>query len=68
MRVEKEIKYSGVTDSGILLIDKEGTSYHWITKQKDHPLLITNDWVNVRMCVSIGTWGNKITNNVKLIK
>ena len=69
MRITVEVKNGGVTESGLLLIDREGNSYHWITKQYGHPLFFTNDWTKVRMTVTDDVWGTgKNAKNVRLVK
>lgn len=69
MRISAEVRNGGLTESGMVLIDKEGNSYHWITKHYGHPLFFTDDWVMVRMTIKDDIWGTgKDAKNVRLVK
>lgn len=70
MRIKKEVKNDGVTEIGLHLVDKEGESYHWITKSYGHPLFfgLKDEWFEVRMTLSKGYWGQNIVKNVRLKK
>lgn len=70
MRIEVEVRNGGVTESGLLLFDREGNSYHWITRHHKHPLFFTleKEWTKVRMTVSKGDWEQNIAKNVRVVK
>lgn len=69
MRITLEVKNSSITENGMMLLDKEGNIYHWITKHYSHPLFFTNEWVRVKMTILDNAWGHgKIAKNVRLIK
>lgn len=69
MRVTLEIQNKNITESGLMLIDKEGNTYHWITKQYNHPLFFTHDWVIARMTITDDVWGTgKNVKNVMLVE
>jgi hypothetical protein len=69
MRITLEVKNKSITESGMILVDKEGNTYHWITKHYNHPLFFTTDWVMVRMTITNDVWGNgKNAKNVRLVK
>lgn len=69
MRITLEVRNGGVTESGLLLIDKEGNSFHWITKQISHPLFYTEEYMKVSMTVTDNAWGTgKNAKNVRIIK
>ena len=63
-----EVKKTGITESGLSLIDRQGNSYHWVTKQYNHELYFTDEFIKVRMTVEDGLWGNKVVRNVRIVK
>lgn len=69
MRITAEVRNRNITESGIVLVDKEGNAYHWITKHYGHPLFFTDEWIKVRMTVKDDIWGtDKDAKNVRLVK
>ena len=68
MRIEKEVRNGGVTESGLTLIDRDGKSYHWVTKHYGHRLFFLNDdeWVKVKMTIHKTIYDTKIVKNVRI--
>lgn len=70
MRIEREVRNGGTTESGLSLFDRDGVHYHWITRRYSHPLFfsLSGEWFKVRMTVGKDFWGNNIVKNVRIVK
>jgi hypothetical protein len=68
MRKCLEVRNIGVTEIGMTLADREGNTYHWVTKNHSHPLFFTNDWIEVRMTIfNDSLYSRAFAKNVRLI-
>lgn len=71
MRITTEVRKGNYTESGLILLDKEGNSFHWLTKHYSHPLFFGLDYEYflVSMTVTDDMWGlGKNAKNVRIIK
>lgn len=64
------VQQCGVTESGLLLVDKENNFYHWITKHYGHPLFfaLNDEWYKVKMTAFNKNLNQTIVKNVRIIK